>query len=97
MPIIAAEVIGVIEKCLEQDGCSVLYVLDNGIGLDERGMNALLGDGGKCEVVWIGRFLWERTYCGVPGFRFALYLIWGAFPEQENCFRACYFGFSNER
>ena len=31
--------------CLRQDKCDVLYVLDNGIGLNEMRMNALLADG----------------------------------------------------
>jgi len=34
-----------IEACMRQDKCDVLYVLDNGIGLNERRMNALLADG----------------------------------------------------
>lgn len=34
-----------INQCLENDTCEVLYVLDNGIGLDKDRMCALLGDG----------------------------------------------------
>ena len=34
-----------IRKCLSQKTCKVLYVRDNGIGLDKRRMCALLGDG----------------------------------------------------
>lgn len=34
-----------IKQCLENDTCEVLYVLDNGIGLDKNRMCALLGDG----------------------------------------------------
>lgn len=34
-----------IERCLERETCEVLYVLDNGIGLNKKRMSALLGDG----------------------------------------------------
>ena len=34
-----------IKRCLAQKTCKVLYVLDNGIGLDKRRMCFLLGDG----------------------------------------------------
>ena len=34
-----------IEQCIEQDRIPVLNVLDNGIGLDKRRMESLLGDG----------------------------------------------------
>ena len=34
-----------IAQCLKKDTCKVLYVLDNGIGLDKNRMRALLGDG----------------------------------------------------
>ncbi len=34
-----------IKQCLENDTSKVLYVLDNGIGLDKNRMRALLGDG----------------------------------------------------
>ena len=34
-----------IERCLREETCEVLYVLDNGIGLNKKKMNALLADG----------------------------------------------------
>lgn len=34
-----------IEQCLREETCEVLYVLDNGIGLNKKRMSALLGDG----------------------------------------------------
>ncbi len=34
-----------IEQCLREETCEVLYVLDNGIGLNKKKMSALLGDG----------------------------------------------------
>ena len=34
-----------IEQCLKKETCEILYVLDNGIGLDKERMGAVLGDG----------------------------------------------------
>lgn len=41
----AQAIIEDIDDCLKQSECSVLHVLDNGIGLDKKRMGALLADG----------------------------------------------------
>lgn len=41
----AEEVVKVIHKCLGSQTCTTLYVLDNGIGLDNNRMEAILADG----------------------------------------------------
>ena len=45
LPDQAEAVVQVIRECLDGEECEVLSVLDNGIGLDEKRMRALLGDG----------------------------------------------------
>ena len=41
----AKAIIDDINDCLKQPECSILHVLDNGIGLDKKRMDALLADG----------------------------------------------------
>ena len=41
----ARTIVDEIDSCLNSEQCAVLYVMDNGVGLDEDGMNKLLMDG----------------------------------------------------
>ena len=48
---------------LNSGNASVLSVLDNGIGLDSKRMNSLLGDGFQFQVGRLLRLLWRWTSC----------------------------------
>ena len=45
MPVQADAVVSTIRDCLKKSTCHTLYVMDNGIGLDEKRMGGLLADG----------------------------------------------------
>ncbi len=49
LPDIAQGVVNTIEDCLTRQTCTVLSVLDNGIGLDQDRMTALLSDGSSVK------------------------------------------------
>ena len=57
LPDQAKGVVDAISSCLKKEKCQVLFVLDNGIGLDRKRMTALLSDGFsvkkmKVQVPW---------------------------------------------
>lgn len=50
LPDQAKAVVNVIERCLSKKECQILFVLDNGIGLNTKRMRALLGDGISVKI-----------------------------------------------
>ena len=75
LPAQASLVVNSIERCLRKSHCTTLFVIDNGIGLNEIRMSALLGDGLSVKHASSAGAFGNGHYVAIPAsdLRYILY------------------------
>lgn len=84
LPAQASLVVDSIDRRLREDRCTSLFVIDNGVGLNETSMSALLGDGLSVKDVSSAGAFGNGHYVAIPASDLRYILYGGVSPRGST-------------